>query len=73
LRLSGDIGNKKDADAIARKVTVIVSANASKRTLDNAVAQWLAEIGDDLHSAASLRSAATKRGKKTGVVPGKVV
>jgi integrase len=49
LRLSGDIGNKKDADAIARKVTAIVSANASKRTLANAVAQWLAEIGDDLH------------------------
>jgi integrase len=50
LRLSGDIGNKKDADAIARKVTAIVSANVSKRSLDNAVAEWLAEIGDDLHA-----------------------
>ena len=50
LRLSGDIGNKKDADGIARKVTAIVSANISRRSLDNAVAEWLAEIGDDLHS-----------------------
>ena len=50
LRLSGDIGNKKDADAIARKVTAIVSANVSKRSLDNAVSEWLADIGDHLHS-----------------------
>lgn len=50
LRLSGDVGNKKDADAIARKVTAIVSANVSKRSLDNAVSEWLAEIGDDLHA-----------------------
>ena len=53
LRLSGDIGNKKDADAIARKVTAIVSASISKRSLDNAIAQWVAEIDDDLHARLS--------------------
>jgi len=53
LRLSGDIGNKKDAETIARKVISIVSASISKRSLDNAIAQWLAEIDDDLHARLS--------------------
>jgi len=40
---------KKDADAICSKVGALVSASISKRPLDNSVAQWLTEIGDDLH------------------------
>ena len=40
---------KKDAHAICSKVGALVSASISKRPLDNAAAQWLIEIGDDLH------------------------
>jgi len=40
---------KKDADAVCSKVGALVSASISRRPLDNAVAQWLTEIGDDLH------------------------
>jgi len=40
---------KKDAHAICSKVGALVSASISKRPLDNAVAQWLTEIGDELH------------------------
>lgn len=50
MRLAGELDNRKDADAIARKVTAIVSASISQRTLDNAVAQWLTDIGDELHA-----------------------
>ncbi len=50
LRLSGNIGNRKDAEAIARNVAAIVSANIAKRSFENAVSQWLNEIGDELHT-----------------------
>ena len=65
LRLSGDIGNKKDADAIARKVTAIVSASISKRSLDNAIAQWLTEIGDELHGKLTLAGLVSPRQSAT--------
>ena len=47
IRLGGIA--KKDADSICSKVGALVSASISKRPLDNATAQWLTEIGDDLH------------------------
>jgi len=47
IRLGGIA--KKDADSICSKVRALVSASISKRPLDNATAQWLTEIGDDLH------------------------
>lgn len=42
--------SKRDASEIASKVQAIVSARISGAPLSNAVAEWVAGIGDELHA-----------------------
>lgn len=65
MRLAGETDNKKDAQAIARKVTAIVSASISKEPLSNSVSQWLTDIGDELHAKLSAAGLAKPRQSAT--------
>ncbi len=75
LRLPGVA--KKDAAEVASKVQAIVSARITGAPLGNAVAEWLATIGDSLHAklaAAGLvaeRSDATLGDWLTGYIDGR--